>query len=58
MRAYAVAMVTSLYHQKNGCSFLFSVRKADQEYLREHREGGIFTRSLFHFSLAFFVRPH
>lgn len=39
MRAYAVVMVTSLYHQKNGCSVLFSVRKADQEYLREYREG-------------------
>lgn len=39
MRAYAVVMVTSLYHQKSGCSFLFSVRKADQEYLREYREG-------------------
>lgn len=39
MRAYAVVMATSLYHQKNGCSVLFSVRKADQEYLREYLEG-------------------
>ena len=31
MRAYAVVMVTSLYHQKNGCSVLFSVRKAEKK---------------------------
>lgn len=43
MRAYAVVMVTSLYHQKNGCSVLFSVRKADQEYLREYLEGHFYS---------------
>ena len=42
MRAYAVVMVTSLYHRKNGSSVLFSVRKADQEYLSEYHVGAFF----------------
>ena len=42
MRAYAVVMVTSLYHRKDGSCVLFSVRKAGQKYLSEYHVGDFF----------------